>query len=171
MAELLISSSTFFRCPCVRSCECGCIHEDSRLPIPPGGFNFSVDGVRWSTCGCLAVFPRLKGRAKFVSILPLGVFDGIDYKSLRSTYSTIIPELGDWRELGFLMSFLLTQSGFFKLLTCRTTADQACFCRSLYLATLPVSKQSNSEIFELSKVQLCNTIFSTKSDATPALPG
>jgi hypothetical protein len=64
-------NSPFFKCPRVRPCECGCIHEDSLLPIPPG-----VDSTWWMeyrTRGCLAVFPRLKGRtnSSLWSILPV----------------------------------------------------------------------------------------------------
>jgi hypothetical protein len=50
--EFRISSiPPFFKCLRVRPCECGCIHEDSLLPIPPGGFNFPQLSCGWSTCG------------------------------------------------------------------------------------------------------------------------
>jgi hypothetical protein len=42
--------------------------------------DFSVDGR--STCESLAVFPRLKGRTKLISILPFWLFDGVGYQSL-----------------------------------------------------------------------------------------
>jgi hypothetical protein len=59
-AELRISSIPLsLKCP--RVCECGCIqHDDFLLLIPPGGFNVSADGALVD--GCLAEFPRHKGR-------------------------------------------------------------------------------------------------------------
>ncbi len=44
-AELKIFSiPPFLKCLRVHPCEGVCIHEDPRFSIPPGGFNFSVDG-------------------------------------------------------------------------------------------------------------------------------
>jgi hypothetical protein len=80
--ELRISSiSPFFQCPRVRPCECGCIHEDSLLPIPPGGFNFSVDGAlvdAWS------YIPGFKVGNIHLYILPLWLLSCVDFKSLCS---------------------------------------------------------------------------------------
>jgi hypothetical protein len=61
--ELRISSSP---CPCVHPCVCGRIHEDPLFPILPGGFNSAAEGA---LVGCLAVFPRHKGRTKSISTL------------------------------------------------------------------------------------------------------
>jgi hypothetical protein len=71
-------------------------------------------------------FPRLKGRTNsslFFLIDNLVAFI-IDRCGVRST---IIPEqlAGTWFSLAV---FVLSQSGFFLYLICRTTADQACFC-------------------------------------------
>ncbi len=61
LVELRISSSPFFKCPRVRPCECGCIHEDPLFLIPTGVLNYSANGAP-VVRGCLALFPRLKGR-------------------------------------------------------------------------------------------------------------
>ena len=54
------------------------------FPILPGGFNFSAD--EWSPCGCLAVFPRHKGRTNIsLSFLLFALFGGVDCQSLDST--------------------------------------------------------------------------------------
>jgi hypothetical protein len=59
-------------CTRVHPCECGCIHEsEAPFPIPPDVFNFSGDG--WITFGCLAVFPRHKGK-KNISLFFLFVY-------------------------------------------------------------------------------------------------
>jgi hypothetical protein len=42
----------------------------------------------WSTCGCLAAFPRLKGRVKY-SLFFLLIIDLL----IRDMWSTIIPEV------------------------------------------------------------------------------
>jgi hypothetical protein len=96
-------NSPSFKCPRVHPCEFGCIHEDPLSPIPPGGFNFSADG--WNTWGCLAVFPRLKGRTQFISILLFDYYLAFIMSNRCIVWSTIIPELGGWVEFFF---FLLT---------------------------------------------------------------
>ncbi len=98
--ELRISSSP---CPCVHPCVCGRIHEDPLFPILPGGFNSAAEGA---LVGCLAVFPRHKGRTKLISILPFWLFGGVDYESLQST---IIP--GGWLGLFSLVVFCLLGKG------------------------------------------------------------
>jgi hypothetical protein len=68
--------------PRVHPCVCGCIHEDTFFPIPPGGFNHcaEVDVEAWP------YFPGLKV-GKFISI-PFG--GGLNRDIVRIT---IIPEL------------------------------------------------------------------------------
>jgi hypothetical protein len=86
----------------------------------------------WSTCGCSAVFPRLKGRtnSSLLSILPVWQFGGVDFKSICSTeydYSwamqlvetVIFPCL-----IIFLSQGSLNSSRVERL---QQTADQACF--------------------------------------------
>jgi hypothetical protein len=98
----------------------------------------------WSTFGCLAVFPRLKGRTNlslsflFVYLVALIINRGI-------VRSTIIPELCcRWQELFSSDSrfwfaicstvlldsgvFVYSVRGFIQYLNCWTTADQACLC-------------------------------------------
>ncbi len=102
--------------------------------LSSGGFNFSVDG--WSTCGSLAVFPRLKGRTNRTNSSLFFLFDHLVALILNrcvvTLVATIIP--GPHHAAGwncFLLLFLFNcQSGFIKQLTCRTTADQACFSTS-----------------------------------------
>ncbi len=129
--ELRISSiPPFFKCPRVRSCECKCIHEDSLLPIPPGGFNFPADGALVD--GCLAVFPRLKGR-KHSSLSFLSDY-GVAFIINRCGVRLFMGHAGLFSQLVETLSscfFFFSQSGFFKIAhACRTNADQACFCTS-----------------------------------------
>jgi hypothetical protein len=128
--ELRISSiPPFFKCPRVRPCECGCIHEDSLLPIPPGGLNFSADGVLVD--GCLAVFPWLKGR-KNIHLYPS--FQTMEWRLLlivaEYDCSSAMQGYSANRLKRFhLAVFVFLSQGSFKI-ACRTNADQACFCTS-----------------------------------------
>ncbi len=103
--------------------------RDALSPIPPGGFNFSVDGR--STCGSLAVFPRLKGRTKLISILSFWLFVGVVFKSLHDGTEYVIPELVDYLEWFSLAVFVDSVIRVHEI-THRTTADQArfVFCTS-----------------------------------------
>jgi hypothetical protein len=81
-----VSSSPFFGSLChrVHLCECcGCIHESEALfSITPGvTFNCSAD-----VDGCLAVFPRHKGRT---SVTLFFLF--VSLVAVKSLWSTIIP--------------------------------------------------------------------------------
>jgi hypothetical protein len=97
--------------------------RDALSPIPTGGFNFSVDGR--STCGSLAVFPRLKGRTKLISILSFWLFVGVVFKSLHDGTEYVISELVDYLEWFSLVVFV--DSVRIHEITHRTTADQARF--------------------------------------------
>jgi hypothetical protein len=63
-----LSSSPCFKCPRVRPCECGCMHEDTLFTLSRlVELNSSADG--WSYWRrCLAIFPRYKGRTKLIAI-------------------------------------------------------------------------------------------------------
>ncbi len=98
--EWHLSSSPFFKslCPRVCPCECGWIHEDPAFSDPAWCIQlYCADG--WSTCGCLAVFPRHKCRTQFISSL---FFSTVWWRWFLNRYimrSTIIPELCRWLEL------------------------------------------------------------------------
>jgi hypothetical protein len=68
------------------------------FPILPGGFNFSAD--EWSPCGCLAVFPRLKGRGN-VSLFFLFYYLVALVVNSDTVRTTIIPNqaICGWLEL------------------------------------------------------------------------
>jgi hypothetical protein len=85
----LLSISLNLLCPRVRPCECGCLHEDPIFPSCLHAWWIQLF-CRWSTCGCLAVFPRLnKGRNNSIPV---------DYllALVINRYITIILELISW---------------------------------------------------------------------------
>ncbi len=55
-------------------------------PIPYPAWWIRLIFCGWSSCGCLAVFPRLKGRTNVSLFFPWWLSAGdVDYKSLHST--------------------------------------------------------------------------------------
>jgi hypothetical protein len=91
--KLLMSAESLFfpvslnpLCPRVHPCECGCIHGDPLFSYPAWWIQLFSG---WSTCGCLAVFPRLKVGKTFICFLPLRLFDGVDYQSWLD-YSRVV---------------------------------------------------------------------------------
>ncbi len=114
-----------------------------------GGFNFSVAG--WSTCGCLAVFPRLKGR-KNSSLFFL--FDNLVTLILNRYVlrSTIIPGPCSWLKFFHLAVFVFLSQG----LCSRVEPLQI---RPVFVPRNFVCgfQQSNSEIFEIETLEAnCN---------------
>jgi hypothetical protein len=101
----------------------GSINEDSVLPIPPGGFNFSVDGWMdgWSTWmwmpGCI---PRLQGRTNsFLSFLSdywVAVAFIINLCGVRSTIIPYAMQLIETVSCCCFSFFFFFQSGFIKYL-------------------------------------------------------
>jgi hypothetical protein len=144
------------------------------IPIPPDiGFNFSVDE---SDCGWIPgrisrYFPGFKVGQIYVYSSFLTIWWRW-FKLLRIT--NFIPGPGSWMKLFSLVFVFLSQGSLFYFITCRTTADQACFCTSQLISLW--GKQSNSEIFELwntwRKVQLDHLFFHQEVlAATLALTG
>jgi hypothetical protein len=130
-----------------------------------GGFNFSVDG--WSTYGCLAVFSRLQGKTN--SFL---LFLSDYWVALIINRCGVRLFLVGWN--GFInCCFCFSQSGL--MLTCRTTANQACFCisqLSLCVSTIKFRNIWNWNIWRLEAKWNLNIFFHQEGlAATPALPG
>ncbi len=90
--------------------DCGCSHEDTLIPISSSGFNWSSDG--WSTySGCLAVFPRLKGRKHSSLFFLFDYFVALitDVMAWRSTEYHYYLWASRLTETVFLLLLLLTQ--------------------------------------------------------------
>jgi hypothetical protein len=81
--ELGIFSSPFFKFPVyITPYVCGFIHEDAGCPFFHPAWSIQLF-CGWSSCGCLAVFPRLKGK-KHSSLFFLWLSGDVDSKSLHS---------------------------------------------------------------------------------------
>jgi hypothetical protein len=137
LTELL--TFLFLNCPRVRPCECGCIHEDLQFPIPTWWIRLIF--CEWSTCGCLAVFPRLKGRSNvsLFSLWWLSVGD-VDYKSLHS----FLSQAFDCATVFSCRFCWLSQESLNNLF-----AEKLEVRLVLYLTTLSVDKKTNSKYFNL----------------------
>jgi hypothetical protein len=81
----------------------------------------------WSTFGCLAVFPRHKGRKTVSLFLLFDYLRALIFKPLRSMEYDCSWAM-QLAETFLSRCFRFSRWGF--MLTCRTTADQACFCTS-----------------------------------------
>jgi hypothetical protein len=87
------------------------------LPYIPSGviFNSSADDG-WSSCRCLAVFPRHKGRTKLISIHCFWqFFVALIISRYVVTLNMFIPELGGWLQLFSLSVFVFLSKGSLKI--------------------------------------------------------
>jgi hypothetical protein len=83
----------------------------------------------WSTFGCLAVFPRHKGRKTVSLFLLFDYLRALIFKPLRSMEYDCSWAM-QLAETFLSRCFRFSRWGF--MLTCRTTADQACFCTAQF---------------------------------------